>query len=136
MEVTAGGSDAGMAEGGLDQVDRGAAVKGVGSVSVAEPVRGDGQFDAVAAGGFADDAQDGHGFQRGAMLARPEHGFVLAGFSAQFREVSGDRSRQLDGAGFAALAEDGDLGAVAVGLHVAPVKPADFADAHAGRVEQ
>jgi hypothetical protein len=65
-----------MAEGGLYQVDRSAAVEGVGSVSVAEPVRRNGQLDAGAAGGLADDAQNRHGFQRGAMLAGPEHGIM------------------------------------------------------------
>ncbi len=49
------------------------------------------------------------------MLARPEHGIVLPGFAAQFREGNGDRGWQLDGAGLAALAEDCDLDAVAVG---------------------
>jgi hypothetical protein len=136
VEVSAGGGDAGMAEGGLDQVDGAAAIKGVRSVSVAEPVRRNGQFDAGAEGGLADDAQDGHGFQRGAMLARPEHGIVLAGFAAQFSQGGGDRSGHLNGTGLAALAEDGDLDAFAVGLHVAPVKPADLADPHPGGVQE
>jgi hypothetical protein len=94
-----------MAEGGLYQVDRGAAVEGVGSVRMAKPVRRNREFDAGAAGGLADDTQNGHGVQRGAMLARPEYGVVPAGVAAQFRQGGGDRSRQLNGAGLAALAE-------------------------------
>ena len=113
-------------------MDRGAAVEGVGSVGVPQPVRGDGCFNASAAGGLADDAQNGHGVQRGAMLAGPEYGVVLAGVAVQFRQESGDRCRHLYGAGLAALAEDANLSAVAVGLRVAPGKPAEFAYPHPG----
>ncbi len=61
MEVASGGGDAGVAKGSLDQMNRRAAIKGVGSMGVAEPVGRDGQLDAVAPGSLPHDAVDGQG---------------------------------------------------------------------------
>jgi hypothetical protein len=79
-----------MAEGSLNQVDRSAAVERMARMSVAKPVRRDSQLDAGASGGLADDTQDGHSFQRGAVFSGPEHGIDLAGFAAQLREGGSD----------------------------------------------
>lgn len=61
------------------------------------------------------------------MLGLKQKGSV-AGITQKPRQEYRHRFRQLHGPGLGALAEDGDLGVVAVGLQVAPAKPADLAD--------
>src|SRR4051812_36376698 len=113
-------------------MDRRPAVEGVGRVCVAEPVWGDGEVDAGAARRLAHDAQHGHRLQRSAVLAGAEDGKGVFGVAAERCQKLGDRFGNLDSSGLGALAPDGYLGTVAVGLNVAPAKAADLADAHAG----
>ena len=136
MKISPGGGDGGVAECRLDQVDGRPAVEGMGGVGVAQPVRGDGEIDAGAAGGLPDDAQHGHSLKSGAMFARAEDRILLLGSRTKRGQKLGDRFGELDGSGLGAFAPDGDLGSVAVWLDVAPAKAADFADPDAGGVEQ
>ena len=69
-------------------------------------------------------------------FARAEDRILVFGSAAERGQKLGDRFGQLDGPGLGALAPDRNLGAVAVGLHVAPAQAADFADSHGGGVEQ
>lgn len=55
VQVSAGGRNAGVSEGYLDQMDRSAALNSVGGVRVAEPVWRDVQIDSCLAGRLADD---------------------------------------------------------------------------------
>ena len=50
MQITAGCHDTRMAESGLDEMDRGAAVERVGCVGVPEPMRGYRELDASTVG--------------------------------------------------------------------------------------
>ena len=120
MEVAAGGGDGGVAEGGLHQMNRRAAVQSVAGVSVAEPVGRDAEFDAGALRRQADDPQHAHRLQRLAAFPRPKYRLLIGSVAPQIGEQACDGGGDLDGAGLAAFAEDGDLGAVAVGLHIPP----------------
>lgn len=119
MEIAAGSGNGGVAKGGLNEVNGGAAVERVAGVSVAEPVRRDMEFDAGALRRLADDPKDGSGLN-GAPLSRTEYRVAVRGIATESGKQAGNGGRDLDGAGFAAFAEDGDLGAVAVRLDVAP----------------
>ncbi len=139
MQVAAGGRDAGMAESGLHQMNGRAAVEGMGGVRVPEPVRRDGKFDPGTLGCFADDPKDRQRPKPPAVfgLTRPEHGIggtrlVRPQTAHQFPHGG----RYLNGAGDAAFAEHGNLSALSVRLQVPPAHRAQFADAHAGSIEQ
>ncbi len=80
----------------------------------------DGSGYAGSPGGLADDSQDGNRLETPAAFARAEYRVGLGGLAAQGRQKRGYRRGQLNGAGLSALAEDGDLGAVATRLYVAP----------------
>ena len=70
--VAAGGGEAGVADGGLHEVDGGAAVERVADMGVAQPVRRDGFRQSGALGGLLDDAVHLRGIER-AALPRAEH---------------------------------------------------------------
>ena len=136
MEVSAGGSDGSVAQGGLNKVDGGAAVQGMRGVGVAQPMGRDGELDAGAGGSLSHDPQYGEGAERQSVIAGAEDGIHVPGRAAEGSEQFADRFGQLHGAGFAALAEDGDLDAIAARLDITPVKRAEFADADGGSIEQ
>ncbi len=71
-------------------------------------------------GGLADYPQDGNRLEAAATFTRAEYRIGLGGIAAQGRQKRGYRRGQLNGAGLSALAEDGDLGAIAIRLYVAP----------------
>ena len=79
-----------MSEGGLDEVDRGAAVEGVGGVGVAHPVGGDLLFEAGFAGCGVDDAADLGDVERSVSLAAGEDGVEGLGFAADGEELLPD----------------------------------------------
>ncbi len=138
MQVAAGRRDAGMAEGSLHQVNGRAAVEGMGGVRMAKPVRRNGDFNAGAISRLANDPQDSQRPEPTAVfgLTRFEHGIggtlVRPQTAHQFPHGGG----YLNGAGEAALSEHGNLAAVSVRLQVPPGEPAQFADPHAGSIEQ
>jgi hypothetical protein len=63
-----------MAEGGLDQVNGGAAIERVGGVGMAKPMWGNRDLDPGPSGGLPHDAEDGKRLEAAAMLlfAGPE----------------------------------------------------------------
>ena len=71
--VAAGGGEALVAEGLLDEVGRGAAVEGVRGVGMPEPVRGDVFFDAGVAGSLAYDPPELAAAKRPVGLLRAKH---------------------------------------------------------------
>ncbi len=101
-----------------------------------EPVGRNRHLDSSAKRGLAHDAENGKAAQRGAMAAGPEDGVIFTGGIAKLRQQGGDGRWQLDSSGLAAFAENSDLSAVAIGLHIPPAEPADFAYPNSGRVEQ
>ena len=130
MQITPGGGDARVSESGLHQVNGRAAVESVRSMRVTEPLRRDGNFDAGAMGGFADDAQDGDRAEPASAfpLAGAEDRIIRSGLRGSQRgDQFPDRSRHLNRAGDPALAKHGNLAAVSIGLQVPPGEPTQFA---------
>src|SRR4051794_9336180 len=132
MKVASGGCDAGMTEGGLNEVDGGAAVEGVGGVSVTEPVRRNRHVDTGSFGCLFHNAQYSHRLQASTLLPGAKDRIVRTGGTAQRLQLFPDGSGQLDRAGDTSLPQHGDLAAVAVGLQVAPAQGAQLADADPG----
>ena len=132
VQVAPGGGDAGMSQRGLHQVNGRPAVEGMGGMRVPEPVGRDGEFDAGAPGGLADDAEHRQRLQNAAMLplAGAEEGIAGPGIGAsQTADESPNRSGHLDGSRDTTFTEDRDLAAIPVRLQVPPAKPTQFADA-------
>ena len=93
-------------------------------------------FQAGLLGGGVDDAADLGDVERSAALAAPEDGVDRLGFSLDGEELLPDLGLEQNRAGFAALAENGDLPAFLARQGIAPLQPADLADPNAGDVEQ
>lgn len=82
MAVPGGSSQAGVAQGVLDQVHGSATVKGMAGVAMPEPMRRDVAFDAGPAGCGPYQAQH-CGLTQVATLPRPEHRILTTGVSAE-----------------------------------------------------
>ncbi len=138
VQVTARGRHPGVSERGLHQVKGSAAIEGMGSVRVPEPVRRYRKFDTAAPGGLPHDPQDGQRPELSAVFDFPGEKDRMAGFGIvpqavdQFPYGAG----YLNGACDAAFSEDRDLSALSVRLQIPPVERAQFAHAHPRGVEQ
>src|SRR6267142_2345672 len=66
------------------------------------------------------------------VLGGNEHWSV----AAEGRQILPQASRQYDGMGFGAFAEDRDLPGVAIGLQMPPFESTDFGDSPARRIEK
>ena len=123
-----------MAERGLDEMDRRAAVEGVAGVGVAHPVRGNLLLEAGLFSGCVDDAADLGDVQRSSALAARKYGIGFPGISFDGLEQLPDRGLQQNRPGFAAFAENRDLAAFLALPDIAPFQTADLADAEGGDV--
>ncbi len=116
MEVAAGSGDGSVAEGRLDQVDRGGVVQGVAGVGVTEPVRRDVLFEAGASGGGVDDAADLRGVETAPAAATAEDGFIRwRGGALERKKPPPEIRLQQNASGAASFTEDGDLTAILAG---------------------
>ena len=77
MQVTAGGRNGCVSEGGLDKVDGGAAVEGVRGVRVTKPVRRDRVINSRLLRCLADNAEDRRGLKGLRAFSGAKHRLVV-----------------------------------------------------------
>ena len=132
--VAAGGGEAGVADGGLHEVDGGAAVERVADMGVAQPVRRHRFWEPGALGGLLDDAV--HLLGSSAPPCRERNSGAAESFDPQRHQLLPDRRLEQHSPRFAALAEQGDLAAVVADGEIAAAQGADLADPQAAEIEQ
>ena len=112
MKVSAGRPHGAVAKGGLDQVDRRAAIEGVRSVTVSEPMGAHWAADTGSFGGPAEDYANAPAVQR-LSTATPEDRFVRLCGSTPADEFGPYLGGQRNRSGPAVLAEDRNLASIA-----------------------
>ena len=124
-----------MAEGGLHERYRGAAVERMAGVGVAEPVRRGSGRNSCLGGGLFDDTVDLHRREMPAFV-RSEHRIPFAGVAPERAQLSPDPWGEQNDPGLAAFAEYGDLAGILARLQIAPGERAQLGDTERPGIKQ
>jgi hypothetical protein len=124
-----------MTQGGLNQRNRTATIKGVARMTMAQPMRGRFGVDTGSFRSSFHNAQYLIGADRPSFSAEEDWSFLRSRAPECHDSVIHAR-RDQDHAGFAALAQNADLPGVAACLQILPLEAAKFRSPNTGSVEQ
>src|SRR5215467_6253066 len=122
MQIATGGGDVGVSKSGLDQVDRGSAVKSMACVGVTQPMRRYRTINAGLSRRAVNDAADLRDIELAISFAAREHRVGGTGIAFERHQFLPNSTLEEDRSSLAALAKHGDLTSLLTGKNVAPLQ--------------